>query len=210
MVNPWLEIPLADYEGHMASPEIDQAGMLADELERLVQLVSPKSVAVVGCAGGNGLERLTRGPVERVVAIDINPRYIEVAADRYAERLSGIELVCADVQSESVRFEPVDLIYAGLVFEYVDVPSTIATMARNCRHGGTLATVLQLASKDLAVISPSHYQSLKLLGPVFKFIEPSHLSRTAIAVGYVPLRSEVIELPSGKRFCKQTFRLEAS
>jgi hypothetical protein len=31
--NPWLHIPLADYEGHMALPEIGQACMLADQFE---------------------------------------------------------------------------------------------------------------------------------------------------------------------------------
>jgi hypothetical protein len=30
--NPWLEIPLSDYEGHMATPSIRQAQLLADQL----------------------------------------------------------------------------------------------------------------------------------------------------------------------------------
>ena len=192
----------------MASPEIGQAQMLADELELLVKRISPKSIAVVGCAGGNGLERLTRGTVERVVAVDINPRYIEVAAERCAERLIGVEFICADVQSESMRFEPVDFIYAGLLFEYVDVPSTIAALKRICRSGGTLATILQLPSADLSVISPSRYKSLTRLSHAFCLVDPSHLKGTAVAVGYVPLTVEVIELASGRRFCKQTFRLD--
>jgi hypothetical protein len=33
MRNPWLAIPLADYEGQMALPEIGQAQMLADAVE---------------------------------------------------------------------------------------------------------------------------------------------------------------------------------
>src|ERR1700689_4786619 len=31
MRNPWLEIPLEDYEGHMSHPSIGQAQMLADQ-----------------------------------------------------------------------------------------------------------------------------------------------------------------------------------
>jgi len=38
IASPWLEIPLADYEGHMALPEIAQARMLADELESAVRV----------------------------------------------------------------------------------------------------------------------------------------------------------------------------
>jgi hypothetical protein len=36
-MNPWLEIPLEDYEGHMALPSIGQAQFLANVLGTLVQ-----------------------------------------------------------------------------------------------------------------------------------------------------------------------------
>ena len=42
IASPWLDIPLSDYEGHMALPEIAQARMLADELERAVRQHTPK------------------------------------------------------------------------------------------------------------------------------------------------------------------------
>jgi hypothetical protein len=31
--DPWINIPLGDYEGHMSLPSIGQARMLADEFE---------------------------------------------------------------------------------------------------------------------------------------------------------------------------------
>ena len=37
MRNPWLDIPLADYEGHMASPEVAQAQMIGAALAELLQ-----------------------------------------------------------------------------------------------------------------------------------------------------------------------------
>ena len=58
VASPWLDIPLADYEGHMALPEIAQARMLADELESAVRQHAPSSVAIIGCSGGNGFVRL--------------------------------------------------------------------------------------------------------------------------------------------------------
>jgi hypothetical protein len=36
MRNPWLDIPLADYEGHMALPAIGQSRLIADQLDTLV------------------------------------------------------------------------------------------------------------------------------------------------------------------------------
>ena len=49
-VNPWLEIPLSDYEGHMALPTIGQSQLIARELATLVREQSPRSVAVIGCS----------------------------------------------------------------------------------------------------------------------------------------------------------------
>jgi len=50
--NPWLTIPLADYEAHMALPQVGQAQLLADLFAAELRERSPSSVAVLGCAGG--------------------------------------------------------------------------------------------------------------------------------------------------------------
>src|SRR5271165_2155312 len=121
MHSPWLEIPLQDYEGHMSLPSVGQTPMLADQLEKLVGQHAPSSVAVIGCAGGNGLDRCESAGVRRVVAIDINPGYIAACKIRYAHRLPNLELHCADVESKQLQFEPVDLVYAALIFEYADI-----------------------------------------------------------------------------------------
>ena len=44
MPNPWLDIPLADYEAHMALPATGQARLIADELEILVRAHSPSQL----------------------------------------------------------------------------------------------------------------------------------------------------------------------
>jgi hypothetical protein len=87
---PWLEIPLADYEGHMTL--VGQAQMLADELKAALDLHKPQSVAIVGCAGGNGFEAFITPPLERVVGIDVNASYLEVLRSRYAGLIPGLEL----------------------------------------------------------------------------------------------------------------------
>jgi len=38
----------------------------------------------------------------------VNPDYIERVRTRHAHRFDGLELVCADVQSESLAYGPVD------------------------------------------------------------------------------------------------------
>jgi hypothetical protein len=205
--NPWLEIPLDEYERHMSLPSIGQAQMLADQLAHLIARYRPASVGIVGCAGGNGLDRIETWSVERVVAVDVNPRYVEASRARHARRLTCLDLYCADVQTGSLQFEPVDLMYAALLFEYVDVPSILATIKRNCRSGGILATVLQLPSRDQHPVSASPYRSLNSLAPIIKLIAPADLCGYAETAGFTAVYSEIITLASGKQFWLQAFRL---
>ena len=113
MTNPWLAIPLADYEGHMASPAVGQAEMLADEFEALLRSHAPKAVALVGCSGGNGFDKAARAGVTRLVGIDINAGYIADAKDRYAGTIPTLELYCADIQGDMPDVQPVELVAVG-------------------------------------------------------------------------------------------------
>ena len=100
--------------------------------------------------------------MQRVVAVDINPRYLDEARTRHAGRLpADHEFIAGD--AVDLLFGPVDLIYAALIFEYVDLSSTLATLQRNCRPGGTLAVLLQLPNSAQPAVSPSPYRSLGAL-----------------------------------------------
>ena len=163
IASPWLDIPLADYEGHMSLPEIAQARMLADELERAVRQHTPSSVAIIGCSGGNGFERLIGTTVERIVGIDINPIYVAAAQARFGTQLPKLALYVADIQDALPNIMPMELIFAGLIFEYVDLRATMHNLRRLCAPGGTLVAVLQAPSAEEKAVSPSPYRSLQRL-----------------------------------------------
>lgn len=207
MSNPWLNIPLDDYEGHMSLPAVGQAQMLAEQLDRALERWAPASIAIIGCAGGNGLDKIAARRIERAVAVDVNPDYIERTRVRHAHRLQGLELVCADVQSESLIYGPVDLTYAALLFEYVGVLSTLKTLRRNSRPNAVLTTVLQLPHQTIHAVSPSPYKSLGSLASAMTLVAPETLCHAAANVGFAAADSTTVELPSGKRFCVQNFRV---
>ena len=50
--NPWLAIPLADYEAHMALPEVGEAQLLRERLGPRLRLVSPEEIARVAARSG--------------------------------------------------------------------------------------------------------------------------------------------------------------
>jgi len=200
MENPWLSIPLAEYEGHMALPEIGQAEMLAGELEFAVRQYFPKSVAVIGCAGGNGLDRLVESGIERIVGIDINPAYVETVRRRFRPRIPGLELHVADIQSMLPQIAPVDLIFAALILEYVDVPMTMRSFLKLCAPDGALVVILQSASPNVEKTSPSPYKSIQLLAPAMRLLDQGHVQERAIAAGFSLASSRVVSLRSGKDF----------
>ncbi len=206
MTTPWLEIPLADYEAHMALPSVGQATMLGAELAALLTEFAPATLAVVGCAGGNGFEHIRPDVTSRVVAVDINPHYLKALRDRFSRELPGLEPCVRDIQAGLGGIEPVDLVYAALVFEYVDLPLALRSLRTLCRPGGVLATVVQLPTEALAVISPSPYASLQALGKQMRLVSPATLAACATTCGFELQASRQLALPSGKCFAVQWFR----
>lgn len=207
MRNPWLDIPLADYEAHMALPTVGQSQLIADELALLLRTYSPGSVAIIGCAGGNGFDCVLGTSVSRIVGVDLNPDYIEQTRTRYEDCIPGLELHIADVQASESLFDPVDLIYAALVLEYVDLARTMSVLRRHCRPNGVLAVLSQLPHETMAHVSPSPYASLQVLAPAMQLISQEELQGQARHAGFAPKHSRMTVSSGGKRFCIDEFRL---
>ncbi len=206
MINPWLTIPLEDHEGHMALPYVGQAKMLVNEFEELLKTYAPTSAAVIGCAGGNGFEEAAKAGVARLVGLDINPSYIADAKARYAGRMTGLELYCADIAGDAPELRPVDLIYGALVFEYVDIAKALKNLRGICLPGGILAALLQLPKEGVANVSPSPFVTLKDLGSIMRLVPPNDFRKIAEGLGFGFLSQKLITLESGKQFSLQIFK----
>ncbi len=100
MPNPWLSLPLADYEQHMNSTGVQQLGALSDLFAEALRHCRPASVSILGIAGGNGLDRIDGKTTSRIVGQDLNPIYLEAVRQGYSH-LAGLELHCVDFLSGS-------------------------------------------------------------------------------------------------------------
>jgi hypothetical protein len=203
--NPWLTIPLADYEAHMALPQVGQAQLLAELFAAELRSRSPSSVAVLGCAGGNGFEHAPSAL--RVVGVDVNSDYVAAARARFALRLPRLELHVADLEHSELRIEPVDLIFAALVLEYVEPRAVLERIGGWLALHGTLTTVLQLRSADVREITPSPFASLARLAPRLRLLSPERLAELAACCGLRALDTSgrTVTAAGGKRFAVQSF-----
>lgn len=205
MDNPWMRIPLRDYEQHMAHPAVAQDVLLADVLENAVRKYTPLSLAVIGCAGGNGFDRLTGNSIERVVAVDINPEYVGVVRERFGATVQGLHVIVGDIQNDALTFAPVDLIMAGLLFEYVDLRQTLLRVHALLRPGSILVSLIQLPAAQ-PEITPTPFTALSQLDGSMHLVSPEELIRTAGHCGFSEITSSLQKTASGKSFLLQEFR----
>lgn len=78
---------------------VGQVRTLADIFELLLREFIPKSVAVIGSAGGNCFDRIDSGITQRVVGVGISGTYIERIRARFSGRLRRPELYAGDIQA---------------------------------------------------------------------------------------------------------------
>jgi hypothetical protein len=199
MANPWLKVTLEDYEGHMNSAEVQQLGVLSELFAEVLALRRPSSVAVLGIAGGNGLEHIDSNLTKRVVGLDVNPLYLEIVSRRYPF-VSALELACVDLAEEVVRSKPVALVHAALVFEHAGVGRCLDNAVSLVAPEGALSVVLQLPSEIEQGVSRTPFYSIQNLKSDFRFVDPAKLRETLEQRGFRLMRETRRSLPAGKSF----------
>ena len=188
----------------MALPHVGQAELLAEVLATALREHAPRSVAIFGCAGGNGFDRV---PLDtRLVGVDVNPDYVAVARKRHKKR-KGLELYVADVANDELPFEAVELAFAGLLLEYMDPRVALERIGKTLLPGGALVAVVQLASKR-ASVTPSPYTSLETLAPSMRLVSTAELVKAALAERYQLRAADVWKASGGKQFAVHTYRLD--
>jgi hypothetical protein len=204
MSNPWLGVPLEDYEGHMDSPEVHQLSALSELFAEALALCRPESVAVLGIAGGNGLHHVDRAITKRIVGLDVNPSYLEVVRSRYAH--TCLELHCVDLAAHRIDVEPVQMVHAALVFEHAGVDLCLENALSLVAPGGALSVVLQLPTEIGQNVSASRFPSMQTLRSDFSLIDPIWLRRTLEQRDFRLTHETQRSLPAGKGFWMGVFR----
>jgi hypothetical protein len=136
----------------------------------------PASVAVLGVAGGNGLEHVDGTLTTRVVGVDLNPTISTATKQRFPD-LRGLELHCADLQHDRLHIEPVSLVHAALVFEHAGMDRCLDNAVSLVSPGGHLSVVLQLPSEAHDAVTPTPFPSMSALAGDFAFVDPHQLRR---------------------------------
>jgi SAM-dependent methyltransferase len=175
----------------------------------LLRTYIPESVAVLGCSGGNGFDRIDPAVTRRVIGVDVNPQYVAATCQRFEARLPGLQLIVGDIATEAVMFEPVKLIYAALVLEYVDPAVVLRRMPSLLTPDGQLCIVSQRPSATIPDVTPTLFVSLGRLSDVMNPVSPEQLGVIAADLEFDTIHEQIVQSSAGKKFQVQVFQREA-
>lgn len=205
MKNPWEDISLADYENHMSAAGVEQLQMLDKIIGEQLNCFDAKSAALLGAAGGNGLEHADPGKLSVLYAIDINKDYLNACAQRYSE-LNCLKVLKADLSDISVKFPHAELVIADLIIEYIGVSVFIAQVKKI--DPKFVSCVIQ-KNEGAGFVSGSAYsKAFDGISKAHTDIDKETLIQAAKGCGFVLTLEKDYPLPNGKKFIRLDFRYQ--
>jgi len=195
-LNPWLSIPGAIYDSHMAAVGVKQLQALNQIMQKQIRDYSPHRLAICGVATGNGLEH-TRD-VGKVYGIDINPEYLEICRHRF-DHMRNITFLLKDMSTDPLEITAIDLVIANLFVEYIDLAVFFEKIGACLKPNGTASIVIQKNPEKTAAISASQFSKpFEALTPIIQERNEFVTRRVAEEHGLIPVNSEYFGLPNGK------------
>ncbi|GGC10432.1 class I SAM-dependent methyltransferase [Dyadobacter sediminis] len=203
--NPWSNIPLKDYEAHMAHPLVGQSEMLSRLMESALIKYKPVSLAILGIAGGNGLEHVHTTQTTHVYGVDISQVYLNECQNRYSSQIENLILIKHDLNSREVLPFKVNLILAGLIFEYIELENGLNQVDSCLYQSGSLIVTLQ-KNNGVTSVSNSGINSIKQVAGIFNLVDEGTFEKNILALGYIKTERSESFLPNGKSFVSLEFK----
>lgn len=201
--NPWLQIPWQDYENHMQ--EVGQLQALSEITRESLQEYQPRSFALLGCATGNGLEHVNPVVTSGIYAVDINPEFLTLTNQRFAPSLPDLQTRCMDVEKQKPDFSGINLMFCGLLLEYVNPEITLQNIVPTLAPGGTLIMILQQSTQD-NFVSKTRYKSLESLSSIAQVTQENEIHALCLQLNLHLHNRRILPLQNSKSFCILHYR----
>lgn len=203
MRNPWEEIRLDDYEGHMKLDTVWQLQALNKMMQGQLSQYPVKTIMILGIAGGNGLEHVPAASIESVYGVDINPEYLAVCERRYPQLKGVLKTICADLQGSVQPLPEADLVVADLLIEYIGYDCFCRVLSQvKPRY---VSCVIQVNTDETFVSDSPYLPVFENLTQVHRQITEEGLIKSMEAVVYKNAVREMCALPNGKQLVRLDF-----
>ena len=207
MPNPWKKISLDDYEKHMSLESVRQLQALDSIMQEQFAAYPVETAAVLGVAGGNGLEHIDTNKFRTVYGVDINADYLRAVSQRYTQ-LSGV-LKCLRIGliNEAEKLPQAQLLIANLLIEYIGYGAFQRAVLQTAPQ--YVSCVIQINTDEEQWVSESPYlRAFDRLDEVHHQMEEKALTAAMEGIGYSLILQESCPLPNGKALVRLDFRSE--
>jgi SAM-dependent methyltransferase len=202
MKSAWLSTELEIYEKHVELETVGQAAAIRTAIQNAVEEYAPGNFLYLGCAGGNGLDALAG---TRVLGLDLNEGYLEVARKRYGQ-ISGMHFEQWDLNRGLPPGAIFELAFGALVFEYIEDLTGLMRGLSKRINGQLVALILATRENAPAVAESPYREALQPVGSEFRYLSVEGFVELAVECGFVLERREEIPLPAGKHFVSITLK----
>ncbi len=199
-MHPWEKISLTDYEAHMSLDEVFQLQQLSEILCAQLSDYPVTTAAILGIAGGNGLEHVSATGLKTVYGVDINAEYLAACRERYAQLGDRLQLVRCDLSQPDACLPGAELIIANLFIEYIGRNRFTSHIA-NARPRYVSCVIQQNLGEQFVSQSP-YTHVFDEIGALHSDIDEHALSAAMQQIGYDCVLRATIPLPNAKQFVR--------
>ena len=204
MINPWEEVSLEDYENHMKLSTVQQLQNLNEIMKSQIYKYNISTVAILGVAGGNGLEHIDTSKIKKVYGIDINQNYLNVCKEKYKRLKDYLVLEKLDLSDISNELPATDIVIANLFIEYIGIDIFAKQLLKNPPK--YVSCVIQKNTNNDFVSDSPYIKAFDGISVLHKDIEKDSLVKAMSTIDYGLIFSEEHLLPNLKKFIRLDFR----
>ena len=207
MNNPWEDISLSDYENHMSLDSVKQLQAMNSIMQDQFGDYPVDTAMVLGIAGGNGLEHVSKEKLKTVYGVDINADYLKAVEARYSGLEGVLKCIKADIINECDKLPEAQLVIANLLIEYIGYEAFMKAMMRV--RPLYISCVIQINIDEHQWVSDSPYlHAFDRLDEVHCQMEDEALTKVMEEICYRKILSESYPLPNGKALLRLDYELE--
>lgn len=205
--HPWQRIPLSVYETHMGGDQVGQLQALNACMQDQLNRYPVRTAAVLGIAGGNGLEHVDATSISTLYGIDINASYLQEAVRRFPQ-LEGVFIpLCIDLAKEAHKVPHCDLLIADLVVEYLGYDAFCHVV--QAAQPPYISVVIQMQEAGSFVSNSPLKTAFDCLESILHPLSEEGLGKLLVSLGYRTIHAEKIGLSNLKWFLRFDYRYES-
>ena len=205
MSNPWEEIRLDDYEKHMSLDSVKQLQTMNRMMENQLDAYPVTTAMILGIAGGNGLEYVSKDKYQIIYGVDINKEYLEAVSIRYAGLADILQCLQVDLMVEASKLPHSQLLIANLLIEYIGYQAFVTVVHQV--NPDYVSCAIQINTDEKNWVSDSPYiHVFDRLDEVHCQMEQDALASIMESAGYQKIIEKSEPLPNGKALVRMDFK----